>query len=323
MTDGIEKRKRLSLKTKKPTLPKAKVPDNDSNGNVCKKRKISSASVDLNLLKSIPERHEPEIICLSDEETSNCKEVKLRNTDTAASSILDIPDEQLREVRRQLLALREQGSCMAYIQQLPELELPEKEKVSGARESTPVTSLASSDQEYSPLPQMCSACAHRKPISHNFDSLINSIINSPHNDNNSSDCKSPKILKTESCPTKLSTLSSDCDRSGDAVVASKSPVLDFDIMSDFEDDILMSNIEERDEIKNCEKGKLDVKTTDETLKDGPSSSVDVDTSAPVCGGHILSACPLCNMEFEKGTSQLDIDGHIAACLSAAGDDATW
>ncbi|XP_046579733.1 uncharacterized protein LOC124287278 [Haliotis rubra] len=345
MTDGVGKRKRLSLKNKKPTLQSAKIPDNDSNGNVCKKRKIASAITSSNL-KNIPEENvQLEIICLSDVETGNCKQVKLRSNATAARSILDIPDEQLRELRRQLLALRGRESYTAYIRQLPELELPETEKISGSRESTAVASLASSDQEYSPLPQMCLACAHRKPINHDFDSVMNTILNSSHNDNSSShndnssshndnssshndnsssDGNSPKILKrTESCPPKQSTSSSDCDRTGEAVVTSKSPVLDFDIMSDFEEDILMSDIEERDKMKKCGKGKQDVTKTNEVLKHGPSSSVDVDTSAPICEVNLLSACPLCSMEFEKGTSQLDIDGHIAACLSAAGDDATW
>ncbi|XP_013395301.1 uncharacterized protein LOC106162536 [Lingula anatina] len=37
----------------------------------------------------------------------------------------------------------------------------------------------------------------------------------------------------------------------------------------------------------------------------------------------LDACPLCQMEFETSWSQMDIDGHIAACLASSEDDVQW
>ncbi|XP_046375751.2 uncharacterized protein LOC124148614 [Haliotis rufescens] len=333
MTDG--KRKRLSLKNKKPSVQPGIFPDNDNNGNVSKKRKISSTmrsnsspkNLD-NIAEGNEDSEEPEIICLSDEETGNHKQVHQRSSDTVVASILDVPDKQLRELRRRLLELRRQESETGYIQELPELKLMEKQKKDGPRETTHVALLSSSDQEYSPLPQMCFACARRKPINHNFSSVVNSILNSPHSNNSSSDCNSPKVTAfkmTESCsPLKQRSSPSECDEHDQAVVTSKSLVLDSEDMSDFEEDVLMFDTEETHKMQTCEKSKIVLKNpTLNTLKDGPSSSVDAEASAPRCEDNILSACPLCTMEFGKGTSQLDIDGHIAACLSAAGDDATW
>ncbi|XP_041378032.1 uncharacterized protein LOC121390314 [Gigantopelta aegis] len=37
----------------------------------------------------------------------------------------------------------------------------------------------------------------------------------------------------------------------------------------------------------------------------------------------LKSCPLCQMDFDNGMSQLDLDGHIAACLASAEDDIIW
>ncbi|XP_071110430.1 uncharacterized protein [Haliotis cracherodii] len=336
MTDG--KRKRLSLKNKKPSVPRGIFPDNDNNGNVCKKRKISSTMRSNsspknleNIAEGNEDSEEPEIICLSDEETGNRKQVHQRSSDTVVASILDVPDKQLRELRRRLLELRRQESETGYIQELPELKLMEKQKKDGPRETTHVALLSSSDQEYSPLPQMCSACARRKPINHDLSSVVNSILNSSQSNNSSSDCNSPKVTMvtaskmTESCsPLKQRSSPSECDEHDQAVVTSKSFVLDSEDMSDFEEDVLMFDTKETDKMQKREKSKIVLKNpTPNTLKDGPSSSVDVETSAPRCEDNILSACPLCTMEFGKGTSQLDIDGHIAACLSAAGDDATW
>ncbi|KAI8500422.1 ubiquitin-dependent protein binding [Branchiostoma belcheri] len=37
----------------------------------------------------------------------------------------------------------------------------------------------------------------------------------------------------------------------------------------------------------------------------------------------LRSCPMCQEEFPPGMSQLDMDGHIAACLSASSEDIMW
>ncbi|XP_066297126.1 uncharacterized protein [Branchiostoma lanceolatum] len=37
----------------------------------------------------------------------------------------------------------------------------------------------------------------------------------------------------------------------------------------------------------------------------------------------LRSCPMCQEQFPPGMSQLDMDGHIAACLSASSEDIMW
>ncbi|OWF37184.1 uncharacterized protein LOC110440498 [Mizuhopecten yessoensis] len=58
------------------------------------------------------------------------------------------------------------------------------------------------------------------------------------------------------------------------------------------------------------------------------STVNLDTeksdiSKQVSESSAVQCCPLCQTTFEKGTTQMDIDGHIAVCLSMSGDDITW
>lgn len=38
---------------------------------------------------------------------------------------------------------------------------------------------------------------------------------------------------------------------------------------------------------------------------------------------ILTSCPLCQIPFAAGSTQMDIDGHIALCLSATSGDVMW
>nr|XP_009669886.1 PREDICTED: Fanconi anemia-associated protein of 20 kDa [Struthio camelus australis] len=38
---------------------------------------------------------------------------------------------------------------------------------------------------------------------------------------------------------------------------------------------------------------------------------------------ILDSCPMCLIQFSGTLSQLDIDGHLARCLSESADDVTW
>ncbi|CAH1239351.1 FAAP20 [Branchiostoma lanceolatum] len=40
-------------------------------------------------------------------------------------------------------------------------------------------------------------------------------------------------------------------------------------------------------------------------------------------GGVLRSCPMCQEQFPPGMSQLDMDGHIAACLSASSEDIMW
>ncbi|XP_026718337.1 Fanconi anemia core complex-associated protein 20 [Athene cunicularia] len=37
----------------------------------------------------------------------------------------------------------------------------------------------------------------------------------------------------------------------------------------------------------------------------------------------LESCPMCQMDFSRTLSQLDIDGHLARCLSESTDDVVW
>ncbi|XP_006871839.1 PREDICTED: Fanconi anemia-associated protein of 20 kDa-like [Chrysochloris asiatica] len=37
----------------------------------------------------------------------------------------------------------------------------------------------------------------------------------------------------------------------------------------------------------------------------------------------LRCCPMCQVEFQPGLSQLDIDGHLAQCLAESTDDIMW
>ncbi|XP_078697095.1 uncharacterized protein LOC144925069 [Branchiostoma floridae x Branchiostoma belcheri] len=54
------------------------------------------------------------------------------------------------------------------------------------------------------------------------------------------------------------------------------------------------------------------------LKDGPE---ELKGGRGEAGS--LRSCPMCQEEFPPGMSQLDMDGHIAACLSASSEDIMW
>lgn len=41
------------------------------------------------------------------------------------------------------------------------------------------------------------------------------------------------------------------------------------------------------------------------------------------GSSTLDSCPMCLIRFSETLSQLDIDGHLARCLSESTDDITW
>ncbi|XP_070207854.1 uncharacterized protein [Littorina saxatilis] len=56
---------------------------------------------------------------------------------------------------------------------------------------------------------------------------------------------------------------------------------------------------------------------------GRESDVDGTTDSRKEGEGRVISCPLCQMAFSSALCQIDIDGHIAACLSANDDDITW
>ncbi|KAM6402639.1 Fanconi anemia core complex-associated protein 20 [Rhynochetos jubatus] len=47
------------------------------------------------------------------------------------------------------------------------------------------------------------------------------------------------------------------------------------------------------------------------------------TEDPSEGSSTLASCPMCLTRFSGTLSQLDIDGHLARCLSESADDITW
>ncbi|CAH2320001.1 Fanconi anemia core complex-associated 20 [Pelobates cultripes] len=71
-------------------------------------------------------------------------------------------------------------------------------------------------------------------------------------------------------------------------------------------DIVMKDLEEEDNW-----GDSEVKETDQSA---PRAAENVD---------LLENCPMCLKQFSKGLSQLDIDSHLAQCLSEATVDVIW